>query len=217
MDRLEKVLSLAYTQDGAIYYYIGLCQDLLGDKEGAIKTYEMGFSKYPANQSVMAGLINAYMESGKNTDQLIAIVHKAQELDPKNVSLYLVESNVWDKLGNKTKAEDALIKATEIAPNDFNVHYNYAILKVLHAEGLIKAANELDLNDTKNYNEMMSKAIELQKIAIEKLEKAYSIDPKNAGAIDLLRQLYFPRRDDSPEMLKRYEFFSELYKDASAQ
>lgn len=209
--RFEKALSIGYMQDGAIYYYIGVCQDQLDKKDEAIKTYETGFAKYPNNQAVMAGLINAYMVSGKNTDQLIEIVHKAQELDPKNVSLYLVESNVWDKLGNKEKAEDAMLRAEKIAPNDFNVFYNYAILKVLQAEKMVEEAGKLDLNETKKYNDMMASAVELQKIAITKLEKAYEIDPKNEGPIDLLRQLYFPRRADSPEMQTRYDFFNDLF------
>lgn len=211
LDRFEKTLSFDYVKEGAIYYYIGFCQEQLGERDAAIKTYEAGFAKYPNNQAVMAGLINAYMVSGKNMDQLVGIVHKAQELDPKNVSLYLVESNVWDKLGDKEKAEAAMIKATEVAPEDFNVFYNYAVLKVLQAEAVVAEANKLDLNDNKTYNAMMEKAVGLQKFAIEKLEKAYQIDPNHVGAIDLLRQLYFPRRDDSPQMQERYDYFNALY------
>lgn len=209
--RFEKALSYGYFVDGSIYYYIGSCQEQLGEKEKAIATYEAGFAKYPQSQAIMAGLINAYMVGGKNPDQLIQIIKKAQSLDPKNASLYLVESNVWEKMGKKEEAEAAMIKATEIAPDDFNVYYNYAILKILQAEGLTTAANKLDLNDTKNYNAMVDQAVAAQKVAIEKLERAHQIDPANSGAIDLLRQLYYPRRDDSPEMLQRYQFFNDLH------
>ena len=211
LDRFEKALSYGYVAEGSIYYYIGASQEQLDQKDKAIATFEAGFAKYPHNQAIMAGLINAYMVSGKNTDQLISIIKQAQEVDPKNASLYLVESNVWEKLGDKEKAEAAMIKATEIAPNDFNVFYNYAILKILQAETLMTAANKLDLNDTKNYNAMVEQAVASQKVAIAKLERAYEIDPNNEGAIDLLRQLYFPRRDDSPEMLQRYQFFNDLH------
>ncbi|MEG1670513.1 MAG: tetratricopeptide repeat protein [Mucinivorans sp.] len=217
LDRLEKAISLGFLQDGSVYYYVGSCHDALGNKDAALKAYETGFEKFPANKSVMAGLINTYMTLGKNTDQLIEIVKKAQGLDPQNVSLYLVESNVWDKLGDKVKAEEALVRAIAIAPKDFSVYYNYAILKVLHAESVIQAANKLDLNDTENYNKMINEAIALQKTAIEKLEKAYEIDATNISAVDLLRQLYFPRRDDSPEMQKRYDFFNGLYEKLTAK
>lgn len=214
--RFEKALSYGYVADGGIYYYIGACQEQLGQKDQAIATFETGFAKYPQNQAIMAGLINAYMVSGKNPEQLIEIIKKAQSFDAKNASLYLVESNVWDKLGKKEEAEAAMVKATEIAPDDFNVFYNYAILKILQAEELTTAANKLDLNDTKNYNAMIAQAVESQKVAIQKLERAYEIDPKNDGAVDLLRQLYFPRRDDSPEMLQRYQFFNDLHQKRQA-
>lgn len=211
LERFEKALSLNYIQDGSIYFYIGTCQEALGKTQDAIATYETGFGKFPQNQSIMASLINAYMSTGQNTDKLITIIKKAQELDPKNASLFLVESNVWDKLGDKVKAEEAIQKAEAINPDDFTVVYNYAIMKVLQAEKLIEAAGKLDLNDSKTYDEMIAQALAAQTTAIEKLEKAHKLDATNDSTIDILRQLYYPRREKSPEMTERYNYFLKLY------
>lgn len=214
LERFEKALSFNYTQDGTVYYYIGACQEELGDDEKAIETFQNGFGKYPANQAILSGMINIYLKTNKNTDKLISIVKKAQELDPKNVSLYLVEGTVWDKLGNREKSEQAMDKAIEIDSKNFTVYYNYGVLKIMQSDALVTEANKLDYNDKANYDRLINESIELQKMAIEKLEKAYELDPNSDMTIDLLRQLYFPRRDDSPKMMERHKYFDDLHKQA---
>lgn len=217
LERFEKALSFNYTDKGTVYYYIGACQEELGEKEKAIETFEAGFAKYPENQAILSGLINIYLETNKNADKLIEIVKKAQSLDPKNVSLYVVEGTVWDKLGNREKSEQAMDKAISIDPKNFTVFYNYGVLKIMQSDAIVTEANKLDVNDKVNYDRLIKESIDLQKIAIEKLEKAHEIDPNNDMAIDLLRQLYFPRRDDSPKMLERFNYFKSIQDEQKAK
>lgn len=208
----EQVASLGAEQEGLIYYYIGECQSRLGEKDKAIATMEKGFEKYPQNASIVGTLINIYLASESNPEKLIALIGQAQKLDPKNTSLYLVESTIYDKLGKKSEAYAALDKAIASDSSYFNAFYNYGIFKVLEAEKIREQADKLDLNDTKGYNALIEQAIAIQSEAIAKLERAFEIDSTHVTTIDLLRQLYFPKRDESAAMLERYKFFDGLSK-----
>lgn len=208
----EKVATMGYEQDGNLAHFLSACQMKTGDNATALVTAEKGFSAYPNNTLLMGGLINVYMASNQNPEKLIGLIQKAQEMDPTNASLYLVESDIRNKLGQHQEAYAAIEKAIALDGKNFDAIYNYGILKVLEAEGLIEKANKLELNDTKNYNAFVEQAVALQKEAIGKLESAYELQKDNLQVVELLRQLYFPRRDDNAQMQTRYDFFNDLSK-----
>ncbi len=202
----EKLISIGAYQGGMSYYYLASCQDQLGDKEGMLKTYEEAFAKFPENATIMGGLINAYVIMDKNPEEIITLLQNAQKLDPNNVSLYIVEAQIWDKAGKREEAFKALDKAIELDPKSIPARYNYAIFKIIESDATVEAANKLDINDTKTYDEMMAKVEVLRTEAIGKLEECYAIAPDNADVIDLLRQMYFVCRDYEQYKDKHEEF-----------
>lgn len=205
---LEKLLSFGSQQNGMTLSYIAACQDKLGEKDKAIETYEKAFALYPSNSNIMGGLINAYMSSNKNPEKVIELIKKAQEIDPKNVSLYLVESQIWDKIGNRANAIVAIEKAQQIDPKSLEAYFNAAVLNLMSSDDVVEKANKLDINDTKTYDSMMEQVKVLRLKAIEMLEKAYSVDPTSSSVIDLLGQIYFICRDYSEEIAAKHEKFS---------
>lgn len=206
----EKVNTMGYMPDGTLEYYISSCQDKMGDKDKALITAEAGFAKYPNNSALMTGLINLYLVSKQNPDKLIELIHQAQKLDDKNASLYLVESDIYTKLGDKEKAYQAIEKALALDPNSFNVLYNYGMMLVLDSDGLAKEAQGLPLNDKEGFDKLEAEIIELRIGAIGKFEKALEIQAGNKDLIELLSQLTFLLRDKSSEMSALHDKYKAL-------
>ncbi len=208
---LEKLVSVNYLQDGLTYFYLASAQKGLGDMEGYVKSYETGFTQFPQNPTIMAGLINAYLETERNTEDVVKLIKQAEELDPQNVSLYLVESDIWEKAGNLDKAYAALDQAIAVDPNSIPAYYNYAVRKVVESDEVVAKAQKLDINDVKGYNELVAKAETLRKECVTYLEKCMSIDETNESVISLLGQMYFVCRDLGDEYAQKLEAHRAKY------
>ncbi len=207
--KFEHMISVGAYEDGMSYFYLAGSQEKLNETKEAIATYEAAFEKYPSNSSIMGGLINAYIASDENPEKLIELIKKAQEVDPSNVSLYLVEAQIWDKIGNKENAYAALNIAMEKDAQNTNARYNYAVFKIMESDAIVNEANKVDINDTKTYDAMMKQVEELRKESIVKLEECYALAPTDANFIDLLRQMYFVCRDyNDGEYQKKYDEFN---------
>ncbi len=204
----EQMLAMGSTQEGLTYYYLAGCFEKQEDLEKAITIYEEGFTKFPENASLMGGLINAYILAERSPDELIKLIEKAQSLDPKNVSLYLVEAQIWEQNGNRVESYSALDQALAIDPNNMHAMYNYAVFKVMESDALVEEANKLDINDHATYDKMMDQVTELRKEALTLLEECYAIYPQEASIIDLLRQMYFICRDYGDEYKAKQDAFN---------
>lgn len=207
----DKVVSLGEEKDGMIYYYISSSQEKAGDKVKAVETLEKAFAKYPNNQTIMSGLINIYMLTDQEPSKLIDLVKKAQSVDPQNASLFLVEGTIWDKLGDLTKAEEAFAKSIALNDQNFGTFYNLAITRAKAGDALVEKAGKLDINDQKGYDDLIAQAVELYTKSIDAFEKAHALDATEKSTIEMLRTLYFQKRDDSPEMMAKYQHYDEIY------
>ncbi len=203
-DIFEKMISVGAGQEGFAYSYLAFCLEKLGDVNKAIETYETGFNKFPENASIMGGLINIYLAQDKNPEKLIELIKKAQSVDTKNVSLYLVEAQIWDKIGNKDNTYAALDKAIQIDPTSMQAHYNYALYKLIASDAIVEEANKLPLNDTKTYNAMLEDVKVLRESAVELLEKAYELEASK-DLYETLGQIYYICRDYDKKYQEGYE------------
>lgn len=209
IDVNEKLLSIGGEQEGTTYYYLGSSYDKVGNSAKAISTLEEGFNKYPENSTVMSGLINTYMLNKEDPEKLIELIKKAQTLDPSNSSLYLVESQIWDNLGNRDNSYIALEKAIELDPQSMPAYYNYAVLKIISSDDVAKEADKLDINDTATYDKMLAEVQELRTASVRLLEKAHEIAPEDQNIVDILTQMYFVCRDYSDEFAAKSKEFTE--------
>lgn len=208
----EKLLNYGRDQEGMVYYYLSQIFMIQNDSKKAIELLEAGFKKYPSNPTLITSLINAFIVAKEDPTKIVAIVKQAQQLDPKNTSLYLVESSVYNEIGDKVNAYKALESAQEIDPTYYDAFYNYGIMKILEAEDVRKESDKIDLNDAKAYDAAMANIVQLQKDAISKLEKAHELNPTNFDVADLLRQLYFPTREENAAQYEKYLKLSEELK-----
>lgn len=207
----ESLISINYLQDGMSYYYLATSLKGLGKIEEHVAAYEKAFQEFPEQSNIMAGLINAYIETNRNPEDIVLLIRKAQEINPTNISLYLVESDLWDKAGKLDEAYAALDKALEIDPNNLAAYYNYAVKKVLESDALVDKANKLDINAVKAYNNMVSQAEELRKEAVVNLEKCLEIEAENSIVLDLIGQMYFVCRSYGDEYQAKYDAYQAKY------
>lgn len=212
LEFMKKAQEIGYDQDGGVVFYIAYTYEKMGKKDEAVKVLEEGLEKYPTNQMIINQLLNLYIETKKSPEVIIGMLEKAKAGDPTNSALYTTEGTLWEQLGQSDKASAAFAKSIEIDPNNFMSYYNIGVLQARKGDAKVEAANKLDYNDTKGYNALIAEAIPFYSKAIEMLEQAHKLNPKDANSIDLLKSLYFPRRDDSPEAGARFKYFDELVK-----
>ena len=202
---------LGYAEDGEVYAKLGDIYSKLDNKEKSKSILEEGFSKYPANQSIIIGLINYYIESGEQPDELFALLDVAKKNEPNNASLYYVEGDIHNKLGHKEEAKAAYLKSNEINPEyEFGLiglgimYYNEAL------ELQEKASTEFD---NAKYEAIIVEFEAALKNAIDPFEKAFNISKDNEIKVSIaeyLKNIYYRFRDQDPKYMEGYQKYSSI-------
>ncbi len=207
---LKESIDLGYTMDGNAYAYYADVLKELGREEEAINYLNMGITKYPQNQSIVVSLINTYLNSGDDPMKVIPFIKTAQENEPTNHSLYYAEATVYEKLNQPDKALELYKKSIEIEPNYFFGQYGVGAMYFNKGVDLQNKASE-ELDDAK-YEALMKQANDEFKEAIPYLEKAYELNKDEKTVVDSLKSIYFRFRNDSQEMMDKYNKYNELSK-----
>ena len=207
----KRCIDLKYEEDGEVYAKLADIYSKMDRKDEAKTVLETGFSAYPQNQSIIIGLINYYIESGENPDELFALLDVAKKNEPTNASLYYVEGDIHNKLGHKEEAIAAYLKSNEINPDyEFGLigigilYYNEAL------ELQEKAANEFD--DAK-YMAIIEEFEAALMNAIDPFEKAFSITKDNQIKVSIaeyLKNIYYRFREKDPKFEEGYNKYSTI-------
>ncbi len=207
----KKCLEVNYLEDGEVYAKLADIYSKLDRKADAKSTLEAGFSAYPQNQSIIIGLINYYIESGENPDELFALLDVAKKNEPNNASLYYVEGDIHSKLGHKDEAIAAYMKSYEINPEyEFGLigvgilYYNEAL------EIQEKAANEFD--DAK-YMALIEQFEAALMNAIDPFEKAFNVTKDNQIKVSIaeyLKNIYYRFREKDAKYEEGYNKYSTI-------
>ena len=208
----EKCLEVGYYYEGGeVFAKLADVYNQLGDKEKSAEVLEMGFTKFPQSQSILIGLINYYLESNKDTDRLFVLIDEAKKNEPDNASLYYVEGNIYNELGDKENAVNSYYKCAEINP-DYEygyigagvMFYNMAI------EILDKAQNEFD--DAK-YNALLSQCEEVLTKALDPFEKAFNVTKDETLKVNIaeyLKNIYYRFSSKGAEFEAGYKKYDEI-------
>lgn len=211
LDYYQKCLDMGYYQNGFAFANMAEVYKSMGDKDACKEILEKGFVQFPENSNILIGLINHYIDNQEDTGKLFSLLHSAQELDPKNASLFYVEGNVYKQLGDVENAAKLYAKSSEVDPNYVFGPLGLGILYYDKAiEIQTKASEELDDNKyfalVKELDETLEKAINPFEAAFVKTQDS---ELKNAIA-EYLKNIYFRLRDKNPEyeaLSKKYEAF----------
>lgn len=191
--------------DGDAYAKLGDLEQKAGNKEAGKNYLEEGFVKYPQSQSILVGLINFYVNGGENTDRIFELLSIAKKNEPTNASLYYVEGNIREKLGQEAEAVAAYNKCSEINPS---YEYGYVGLGTHYYNKAVeiqdKASKETD--DAK-YMALMGQFETSLKACIPPFEKAYDLlkdaDAKKAVA-EYLKNACFRFRSEGATFVDKY-------------
>ena len=212
-DYYGRCLDMEFYQEGSTYSNMAEIYKAEGDIAKAKEMLEGGFVKFPQSQPILVSLINLYIETNDDPNKLFDLLHKAQENEPNNASLYYVEGDVHKKLGNKEQAIELFKKSTEIDPTYVYGPFSIGSMYYDEAVELQNKANE-ELDDTK-YMALVEQFDATLKSAIEPFEQAFEIaqDPEIKSIVaEYLKNIYFRYRDDDAkylEMYKKYDAFSK--------
>ena len=207
----KKCLDMGYYQNGFAFANLAETYRAMGDNDACKAVLEEGFVKFPENSNILIGLINQYMDSKDDTGKLFDLIHSAQELDPKNASLFYVEANVYKQLGDFENAVKLYKKSAEVDPNYVFGPLGLGVLYYDQAIDLqTKASEELDDN---KYMALVKEMDETLEKAIDPFEAAFAktTDKEIKGAVaEYLKNIYFRLREKNPsyeELSKKYDSF----------
>jgi tetratricopeptide (TPR) repeat protein len=182
-------------------------------KDNARDVLEKGFAKFPQSQSILIGLINYYLESKQSPDRLFELIGEAKKNEPTNASLYYVEGNIYNELGQKDKAVEAYYKCAEINPEyEFGfigagiLYYNQAL------EIQDKAAAELD---NAKYEALVAEFEEALLSALEPFERAFNVSKDNSLKVNVaeyLKNIYYRFSTKGPKYEEGYKKYNEIVK-----
>ena len=207
----KRCLEMGYVEDGEVYAKLADIYSKLDRKDEAKTILEQGFTAHPQNQSIIIGLINYYIESGDQPDQLFSLLDVAKKNEPNNASLYYVEGDIHNKLGHKEEAIAAYLKSNEINPD-----YEFGLIGigVLYYDEALKlqeeAANEFD--DAK-YMKLIEEFEVALMNAIEPFEKAFNVTKDNQIKVSIaeyLKNIFYRFRDKGPQYEEGYNKYSSI-------
>ena len=205
----DKCLKYGYLNKGETLAKLADIADRQGDKAAAKKYLEEGAAKFPESESLLIGLINYYMSSGENTDQLFDLFSKAQAAEPDNASLYYVEGNARKQLGQNEEAITAYDKACQVNPNYEWGYIGKGIALYDMAVDLQDKASQ-EMNDAK-YMALMGEFEKALKGCIAPFEKGFELtaDPEVKRSIaEYLKNACFRFRSEGDEFQQKYEKYS---------
>ncbi len=205
----EQCLKLGYLNKGETYAKLADIADRLGDKAAAKKYLEEGTAKFPESESLLIGLINYYISSGENAEQLFDLFKKAQAAEPNNASLYYVEGNARKQLKQDQEALAAYDKACQVNPNYEWGYIGKGIQLYDMAVDLQDKASQ-EMNDAK-YMALMGEFEKALKGCIEPFEKGFELssDPEVKRSIaEYLKNACFRFRSESEEYQAKYDKYT---------
>jgi tetratricopeptide (TPR) repeat protein len=206
---LKQAVETGYIEKGDTYAYLAEAMKELGKTEEARAILEKGFNGNPENQQLIIALINNYMSAGKDPKEIIPLITKAQEKEPENINLYIVEGDLRERLSDVEGAGKCYTKAMEINPKDFFGYYKLGLLYFnIGAKYSEQAVNE---KDNKEYERLLGLADSELKKSLPFLEKAFELNPDEISTIQALKEINFRfRNEENSSYQQNYDKFSKL-------
>ncbi len=201
-----------YYTDGEVFAKLG---DIAGKQLDTLtqqKYLEEGFIKFPQSQPILISLINFYIGSNGNQDRLFELLETAKKNEPTNVSLYYVEGNIHEKLGQYEQAIEAYRKCAEINPEYEFGWVGEGILNYNRGVSTFDEASK-ETDDAK-YMELYNKFEEYWKKSVEPFEKAFELtknEVTKTGISEYLKNVCFRFRTESAEWMDKYNKYNDFF------
>lgn len=207
---LEKALSYGFEADGDVYFYLYHAYYGQNKSDKAMDILQRGIRKYPANASIIEGLVTLYSNTeGVDPSEIVPMVLKAIDEEPNNYLLWSGLGGVYDKLGQFDKAIEAYQKSVDIAPDDFVNNYRLGYAYVVHGDEMNKKLNDGSITNSKDYNAGLEAVNNEFEKALPWLEKAHQIRPNHVATVTLLKNITFRLRE-RPGIQEKNDHYKKL-------
>ena len=200
-----------YGEDGESYAKMADIAAQLGDKAASKAYLEEGFQKAPQSQSILIGLINYYLTNEEDTERLFDLFDVAKKNEPDNASLYYVEGNARNKLGQYEEALAAYDQASKVNPKYEWGYIGKGIAMYNKAVELQEKAS-LEMDDAK-YMALLGEFESTLKGCIEPFEAAMDLtndDDVKVSIAEYLKNAYFRFRSEGDEYQQKYEKYAAI-------
>ena len=203
---------------GNIFYYLFHCYygQKNVDRDAALALAKeallTGIKEFPKNSTILDGLMQLYTAEQGIGDpaELVTMIESSLQDDPTNYDLWFGRGRVFNALKNYDECIKSFEKCVELRPNDYEPNFYTGYFIIEKANSLIETLNS---NSNISYEEYEAENAKINLVyadAIPWLEKAYEINPADAGTIEFLNQLCFRLRD-LPGMMEKYNKYHELF------
>ncbi len=173
------------------YIYIGTAQLTLskGDTTSALDYLHKGQTIFDDNIDLLNIEIDILSRQNK-LNELKSKLEKAVEASPDNEAYHAVLGNIYDKLGEKDKAEKEYLQALELNPKNEPVLFNVGAYYFNTGNEWSKKLGDLPPSETKKAKEYEAKMNEYYRKAIDYFEQYYALKPDDKAVKQRLRQLH---------------------------
>ncbi len=198
-------------EDGNVFSNLADIYRGQNDTENCKKALEDGFVAFPANQGILIGLINLYMDTNDDPQKIFDLIHAAEANEPNNASLFKAEGDVYKNLKDYDNAVKLYQQSSQVNSDyiygtfaEGIMYYDWAVEIQTAAAAELDDAKYMELN--KQFEEVLLKAI----VPFEKVfDASQDADVKSAVA-EYLKNVYFRFRDKDAKYQAGYEKFNSF-------
>jgi len=184
----NQLYSIKY-KDPSIYTSISRLALAKGDTTTALDFLHKGQNIFDDNMDLLNIEIEI-LSKQKKLNELKTKLEQAVEANPDNETYHAVLGNLYDKMGEKDKAEKEYLKALEINPKNEPVLFNVGAYYFNTGNEWNKKLADLPPKETQKAKEYEAKANEYYKKAVDYFEQYYALKPDDKAVKQRLRQLY---------------------------
>jgi tetratricopeptide (TPR) repeat protein len=175
----------------------------MGDSTNYKLTVATGLKKYPTDAGLLTDDVNIKLKEGKKAEA-VAQLESLTTQKPNDPEMYFLVGNVYDQMANPISADGKLMekpanyeelhgkaaenykKAVELKPDYFDAIYNLGILYYNQSIEYFNRSNST-IADAAKYSSMWEPPL---KVAVEYLEKARTMQPKDMNTLLALKVCY---------------------------
>lgn len=150
---------------------------------------QQGIDKFPNDANILFAKINILLVEEKY-DEVIASLGSAIALDPENYTLYFVQGQSYEQMGDIENARVGYLKALEIKPDYTDALYNMGALYFNKGVEITMRANDLPFEKEEEYEKLKAEALVEYLAAEPYFEKAFELLPDDENLAKSLKQIY---------------------------
>ena len=188
------------TNNPRVYYKISFIYKSENELQKSLDIIKKGLEQFPSEIELINLEIDLLREMGSSSEDIIKKLTDAIDIDNSNETLYIIRSQLYQKIGKIYEAESDLLEALDINSESASANNNLASFYLSLTEPIVNELNDTHYSKSKKISSLEMKIDELHKKALPFLIKYTQIIEKQVAdgagnydkaALDTLATLYY--------------------------